>query len=260
MDKFQKRVRPTLKWLRELEWLVSLGDYVIKLGFVVSAVVGVGLAALRFLEAAPLSSIIFFGLGAFTFVFVVINVVAIRRDLRREPSTGAEPESIEANGPIRISIPTAFPAKTQDGVDTPIILAIVSVSNLGEPTVVDDWRISVVLPGGEKRDLTIMDLMTTHDTLGNWYRLDGGHMIHTRTADPVTTGQRIYGILAGAGTGLRYDAVTGADVTVVIKCRDIQGRQYVCESGLSPNVALESYPGLEWTPLPGPPDEPSITP
>jgi uncharacterized membrane protein len=139
-----------------------------------------------------------------------------------------------------------IPELVQDGT---AVTLIVSIRNVGSPTIVEGWELSVDLPGGkaltaERHEVPDGLLVPRGD--GTSWTLHGVDALYHKTeVTPIATGGMQRGVLLFTLSGVKREVVAIAGTTYTLRYKDVIGKQYSNAAQFSGQLQpLQYLPGL----------------
>lgn len=160
-------------------------------------------------------------------------------------STGRQ---LESN--LKGEIDSLMSGTSAERPNSTAILLVVNISNLGMPTTVGRWSLSVFLGEEESRPARIIfvpENITLSRTPGETWVWSGSDALYNKTAEsPIPTGGTVRGILMFDLPKVRHENFMRAGNVVILSYFDVQGKQYSISRRLSATEGeMMYYPGLK---------------
>ena len=130
------------------------------------------------------------------------------------------------------------------------ILLVVSIRNLGIPTTVEKWSLSVALGGGETRKANIIfvpENITLEKGPGEVWVWSGKDALYNKTVqEPIPTGGMVRGLLLFSLPNVRQENLMRPGNQLTLTYSDVQGKSYTVSHGISGiEGGMMYYPGLQ---------------
>lgn len=204
--------------------------------FSVSNSIGQIIWALIFLLCGRAMTWVFhgsFGNKAKEIVFWIVGFISILLVLSlitSSPMTGPYTKEPKLRG----DIDQVLIGQSRDEKKEPGIILIVSVRNVGAPTAVEGWSLSVTPLGGASfvmEHMAIPETLTIFSDKGeDTVILYGQNALYNKTLSPIPTGGMQRGILwYRFPQGIDKDMLTRTGTKFAVFCSDILGKQYTIE-------------------------------
>ena len=163
---------------------------------------------------------------------------------------------------LRIEIQELGLAPDQDNPETTKVFAIVSIANLGSPSIADSFQLSMKMPDSSN-EITVQPYMfdpnkpiTLSDSNGS-VEYSGSDALYLKTSgQPIQTGGKMTGIVSFRIPSISYEKSSKTGVSFTLECKDISGnlikQTRVWKSGNDTKLS-DYYPGLtppNYTPSP----------